>query len=45
MRAAITLGDPTQPVVDVDPRSEDLFTAIRRALRALIFDDEDGCSR
>lgn len=36
---AVTLGDPTQPVVDVDPRNENLFTAVRRALRALIFDD------
>ena len=24
---AVTLGDPTQPVVDIDPRNENLFTA------------------
>jgi signal transduction histidine kinase len=36
---AVTLGDPTQPVAEVDPRNENLFTAVRRALRALIFDE------
>jgi len=36
---AVTLGDPILPVVDIDPRNENLFTAVRRALRALIFDD------